>query len=262
MIRLGVCTSPENIRTVAELGFDYLEASLSGLAALSDGEFEQTRALVLASPIRVEAANGMLPGTLKVTGPMRDPQALSSYLDKAFRRAAELGVKTVVFGSGAARAVPADWPFEKAWREIADYLRLCEFYCERYDIDVAIEPLRIGECNILNYVSEAVAISSLLALPRIGALGDSYHMACGHEPFEALTRAGGHLFHVHLCRFAWGDPSVRTYPFEGDGSDHEALFAALRAGGYDRRVSVEAGCKDLVADGRKAFELLNRLRSM
>ena len=94
-------------------------------------------------------------------------------------------------GLPAARAVPADWPFEKAWREIADYLRLCEFYCERYDIDVAIEPLRIGECNILNYVSEAVAISSLLALPRIGALGDSYHMACGHEPFEALTRAGG-----------------------------------------------------------------------
>ncbi len=260
MIRLGICTSPANIRLVAELGYDYLEASLSGLADLSEEEYEETRALVLSAPIRVEAANGMLPGALKVTGPDRDPQALSAYLDKAFGRAAKLGVKTVVFGSGAARAVPEGYPYDKAWREIADYLRLCEFYCAKYDIRVAIEPLRTGECNIMNFVSEATALSSVLALPHVGALGDSYHMACGYEPFGALTKAGAKLFHVHTCHFRYGDSTVREYPYEGDGSDHAAMFAALKAGGYDGRVSVEARCKDLPEDGKKAFRLLDALR--
>ena len=115
----------------------------------------------------------MLPGDLKVVGDKVDEQAIRAYLEKTFARAQKLGVKVVVFGSGAARGVPEGYPHENAWRDIAAYLRIVEEYCEKYAIDLAIEPLRRAECNIMNFVSEGTEMAALLNLPHIGVLGDT-----------------------------------------------------------------------------------------
>ena len=255
MIRLGVCTGPDKIGQAAELGFDFIECGLAWLSGLSDQEYEEVLARVLAAPIRVEACNGMLPGTLKVVGPQVDETAIRQYLEMNFARAQKLGVKVVVFGSGAARGVPEGYPHEKAWRDIAAYLRIVEEYCEKYAIDLAIEPLRRAECNILNFVSEGAEMAALLNLPHIGVLGDTHHMNCGGEPVSALIHAGSLLRHVHISH-SMGDEGGRDYPYEGDGNDHQALFAALRQANYQGRVSIEAGCKDFLTDGARALALL------
>lgn len=259
MIRLGVCTSPDKIGQAAELGFDFIECGFSWLSSLSEEEYAKVLEQVQAAPICVEACNGMLPGELKVVGEQVNEQAIREYLEKTFARAQKLGVKVVVFGSGAARGVPEGYPHEKAWRDIAAYLRIVEEYCARYSIDLAIEPLRRAECNILNYVSEGAEMSALLNLPHIGVLGDTHHMNCGAEPVSALEQAGRLLKHVHISH-SMGNEGGRDFPYEGDGNDHQALFGALHAADYQGRVSIEAGCKDFMADGAKAFALLNSLR--
>ncbi len=256
MIKLGVCTDISNIKKVASAGFDYLEGNLTKLQAMTDGEFESTVDLVSASPIKVEACNCLIPGSIKLTGPEVNAQMIHDYLDSAFARAEILGTKVVVFGSGAARRVPDGFDTAQAWRQIGNFLRLAERHAAQHDITIAIEPLRSGECNILNYVSEATAVASLIQMPHIAVLGDTYHMAMGGEPFSALKMAGGLLKHVHVAN-AIG----RKYPRIGDGEKYLELFETLNSIPYEGRVSVEGGCDDFDTDVVEAFKALDAARS-
>ena len=255
MIRLGICTDIANIDLVAEIGYDYMETGLSALAALSDEEYEQAAQRVEAAAIKVEACNGMMPASIPVTGPNVNAQQIHEYLDKAFARAKRLGVEVVVFGSSGARNVPEGFGVDQAWRQIGNFLRIAQGHAVEHGITIAIEPLRRGESNIINYVSEAVLLSSILQLSNVRALADTYHMAMGSEPYSVLTMAGPMLAHVHTAN-AIG----RILPKEGDGEDYDGIFAALRAGGYDARMSCEAGCKDFAVDARAAFAVLDKAR--
>ena len=255
MIKIGICTGITNIGIVEKSGFDYLETSLSGLAAMSEEEYQRMAKLVDASSIRVEACNGMMPGEIRLTGPDVSAQKIHDYLDLAFSRARRLGCEVVVFGSGAARNVPEGFDIAVAWRQIGNFLRIAQGHAQDYGITIAIEPLRRAECNIINLVSEAVALSSLLQLNNVKALGDTYHMAMCSEPLSALTMAGDLLAHVHTAN-ALG----RILPKEGDGEDYAGIFAALKAGGYDGRISCEAGCENFAVDAPAAFRVLDKYR--
>ena len=256
MIRLGICTDVTNINEIAEIGFDYLEFNLAKLYAMTEEEFASVCALVDAAPIKVEACNCMLPGDIKVVGENVNAQAIHDYLDKAFGRARRLGVKVVVFGSGNSRRVPEGFDTSVAWRQIGNYLRLVERHAMENDITVVIEPLRAGECNIMNFVSEATLMASLIQMPHIAVLADTYHMALGSEPLSALTMAGSLLKHVHIAN-AIG----RKYPKEGDGERYADIFETLKEMGYEGRVSVEAGCDDFSKDAREAFRVLSAFRA-
>ena len=255
MIKLGICTGVEHIGELADIGFDYIELGLAHISELSDEEFEKVAQAVDASLIKAEAFNGMLPGTLKVVGDEVNAQAIHDYLDKAFARARRLGGRVVVFGSGRSRAVPEGFDTAKAWRQISNFLRMAERRAQENDLTIAIEPLRAGECNIMNFVSEATLMASLIQMPHIAVLGDTYHMEMGSEPFSALTMAGSLLKHVHVANVMG-----RKYPKEGDGEKYDELFETRRGFGYNGRVSVEGGCDDFSRDARDAFKVLNKAR--
>lgn len=256
MIRLGVCTSPDNIELVAEAGFDYIEIGFAWLNSLSEEDYQALLEKVRASKIAVEASNGMLPGTLKVVGPDADEAEIRAYLDKTFRRGSELGIRVVIFGSGASRSVPEGFPQDEAWRQIARYLTIVSEYCDKYGVDVAIEPLRRAECNIMNLVTEGTLMASLINHPRVGVLGDTHHMLCGCEPYSAFAQAGKLLKHVHISH-SMGNEKGRNYPSPGDDGDYAEVFRVLKECGYDGRVSIEAGYSDLKTDVPKAYKALS-----
>lgn len=255
MIKLGMCSGIDNINKVAAAGYDYLEAGFSTIARMSDEEFARALEIVKAAPIKVEACNGMMPGDIRVTGPDVNTQAIHDFLNIGFERAAQLGVKVVVFGSSASRRVPEGFDTAQAWRQINNFLRLCEGHCAKYDITVVIEPLRVVESNIMNYVSEATLMSALVNMPHIAVLADTYHMAMGNEPLSALTMAGSLLKHVHVAN-ALG----RLCPRLGDGERYQEIFDTLRGIGYEGRVSIEGRLTDFDSDIVAGFECLNTYR--
>lgn len=256
MIRLGVCTDIANINEVAEIGFDYLEFNLAKLAGMTEEEYKEVCAVADNAPIKVEACNCMLPGDIKVVGEEVNAQIIHDYLDRAFSRAARLGVKIVVFGSGGSRRVPDGFDTAVAWRQIGNYLRMVQRHAMENDITVVIEPLRAAECNIMNFVSEATLMASLIQMPNIAVLADTYHMALGSEPLSALAMAGSLLKHVHIAN-AIG----RKFPKAGDGERYQEIFETLKEMGYEGRVSIEAGCSDFSQDARDAYEVLNAQRA-
>ena len=254
MIRLGVCTGPANVDKVAQIGFDYIEFGLASIAAMTEEEFNALAQKMDESPIKAEAYNGMLPASVPVTGPNVNASQQHEYLELAFSRGAAIGVKLVVFGSGGARAVPEGWSFARAWRQLTDFLELAAEYAEKYDIVIALEPLRSSECNILNYVSEGTALCGIVNHPYITVLGDFFHMYLGSEPWEHLARAGEKLSHIHIC-----NPVGRLFPAVGDGFDYESVIKVLKDMGYKGDISVEASAKDLEKDSYAAAEAIKPL---
>lgn len=254
-MKLGICTGLENAGLLAELGYDYMETGLAAVAAMSREEFGRARAALAGSGLSCEAMNGMLPGEVPVVGEQADPQRVEAYLTAAFARAGELGARVIVFGSGGSRRVPEGFPPAGAWRQIRDYLRLADGLAGAHGLQIAIEPLRREECNILNRVSEAVELAAVLDLPHVGVLGDTYHMWSEGEPLSVLKDAGELLRHVHIAC-----PEGRRFPRENDPADargeYAALFRTLEEAGYEGRISIEAGTRALSEDGAASLGLL------
>lgn len=254
-IRLGVCASIDDILTVEELGYDFLEGNLSELALMPEVSFRRYYALVREAGIRVEAFGCMLPRELNVTGRGVNASQLHEYLDLSFERAKRLGAEVLVFASPGSRQVPENWPIDMAWRQFSNFLRMMERHATDYNLTVAIEPLCRSECNLLSTVSEATLLCSIMQLKHVKVAAATYHMAMEHEPIASLKQAGPLLSHVHTAN-ALG----RTYPREDDGENYKALFWTLDAAGYTGRVSVEAGYDNLEEEARAAFRVLDAAR--
>ena len=164
---IGICTDFVNLPEVAKLGYDYVELSLADIAALPEADFIELAGWVDATGIRVYACRDMLPGDLPVTGSGVNATALHGYLRYALGRARRLGVKIVVLDAAKSRAVSEDGDFPFAWRQLGNFLRLCQGHAKECGIAVCLEPLRKADCSLLNLVSEATLIAGLLQLNNI-----------------------------------------------------------------------------------------------
>src|SRR5689334_17979508 len=103
MAEFGICTSIENAPAAKAAGWDFIEVlvgpNLEGMVADAEWKgLERARKSALPIP----AANSLVPGTLKITGPEADLTKLREYMMRVIGRAGKIGIKSLVFGSGGA----------------------------------------------------------------------------------------------------------------------------------------------------------------
>src|SRR5438309_8047806 len=119
-MRFGICTKLENAAAVKAAGWDFVEESVQGLfQGLQASWAGQIR--VTTSPLPVPAANMLVPGSLKITGPDANLDRLKEYMTRVLDRAAQTDTRTLVFGSGGARNVPDGFDRDKARQQILDF---------------------------------------------------------------------------------------------------------------------------------------------
>lgn len=248
-ILFGACRPLADAKLMASVGYDFVENGVaSALAPDKDDEWwKRQRDLILALPIPMRSCNGFIPGTFRLTGPKADHAAALGYAEKALRRAEEVGVKTVVFGSGGARNVPGDFTgpreqqpkLEEGTAQYTDFCRkLCARVADLKTVSVVIEPLRPNESNIVNFVWQGVQICEDVGSPRLRQLADIFHMMMGRESAESIAKAGDLLKHCHIASYG-----TRQFPGD-DPATVDRLrpyFNALRAIGYAGGVSCECG---------------------
>jgi sugar phosphate isomerase/epimerase len=252
-VQVGYCTSVKNVAAAKAAGFDYIEVGTSEIAALADGDFEKTLQDVTRVGLPVPAANLFLPATLKVTGPAVDAGQQLAYVRKAFDRLSRLGTQIVVFGSGGARRVPEGFSKDEAFKQLVDFGKRIAPEARSRGITIAIEPLRREETNIINSAAEGLDLVEAIDDPNFQLMIDFYHLASERESPAIVSRASGHLRHLHMA-----NPTGRVFPLAWDEHDYAPFFAALRRVGYRQRISVEASTKDLPADAPRAIALLRR----
>lgn len=244
-MRFGVCAGIDKAAALEKAGYDYIELGAGGTLVPDEGDDVWTpiRARVDAMPLRPESFNVFV-RNLKVVGPDADPAALERYVHTALARAAQVGGKVIVFGSGGARRVPDGFGRDEARRQILRFLGYCADAHEKTGVVVAIEPLNRDECNILTSVDEGAEYARAIDRPGVKNLADTYHMEKEDEPLDAIVRSGDVLAHTHTADSGRRAPGTGSY-------DHAALFRTLRAIGYaqkqDTRLSIECGWDDFDA---------------
>ena len=109
-ILFGACRPLKDAAVLKAHGYDFFETSVASILkpTCSEEEWKRQKDAILDAPIPLRSCNGFIPGTFRITGPKADFAPALDYAEKALRRADEVGVKTIVFGSGGARNVPGD----------------------------------------------------------------------------------------------------------------------------------------------------------
>ena len=268
-ILFGACRGPDDVKLLASVGYDFWEWNVGAAFDPDKGDewWKAQRDKIAAQPLPLRSCNGFIPGKFRLTGPKADHAPALDYAETALRRAEEVGVKTVVFGSGGARNVPGDFTvagqapdLEKGRDQYADFCReLCRRVSDLKTVQVVIEPLCPNESNIINYVWQGVQVCEEVNSPRLAQLADIFHMMAGREDAKSIVGAAKWLRHCHIASC----PSREFPGFDPKDADgFRPYFDALRAIGYTGGVSCECGWGE-AADYTKNLETaLRTLRSL
>lgn len=251
-MKLGICTSIDDIATVERMGFDYLEASASKIAAMPEEDFTRTLALAEGASIPCDCFNVLFSKAMRLIGMDRNDEALEDYLRTTFARLRQLHGRLVVFGSGKARSRPEDMSFSAAYRELVRVTRLMGKIAGEYGLAIVIEPLNRSETNLICSVAEGAMLAADVDLENVRLLADAYHMQVENESIQNIGRVGS-LAHVHIAaRQGRGYPLSEEEPFV-------ALFEQLAGIGYDGGISIEGKTADFAREAPAALAVLRRL---
>lgn len=259
----GVCigaTEQEKIKAAAKAGCKFVEPPFFGFENMREEDIKDFGALVRDLGMTVSSANCFLPGSIKIVGPERDEIKIKEYFATVFEKAAPLGIKSVIFGSGGARNVPSGYPREKAKEEIVSFLsEIVLPFAKKYDTVIGIEELNSGETNIINTCGEAMEYVRAACDSHIALLVDLYHVGIMKEPVKSLEEYGKYISHVHIASPTNG----RTVPLAGDGDEelYREFFRVLCNVGYRaKNISLEGGFgKDFAETVTKSIAYLGEI---
>ena len=239
-----------SVPVIKKLGFDYVELTMSGLASLSDEQFEKVLDILKKLDIRCEVLHGFFPGSMRLTGPAVDLDAIHAFLAKALPRAKAVGAGIIVFGSPGARNYPDGFPKEKAYEQLVELCRLIEPYAAKEDIVIAIDPLQYGEANIINTVRDGYQLAKDTDRPHIRLLVDYFHWVRNGETLEDLKDCADLIVHAHFA-----ENIDRAFPSE-KLEIYRSFMETFKATGYDARISLEAHVKtDFETEAGNALKL-------
>jgi sugar phosphate isomerase/epimerase len=250
-VRVGYCTRINGLDAAKAVGFDYVELHASEIAEMSDADFGAALARWKQIGVATPAANNFVPARIRLTGPEIKPDEQMAHVRKAVSRLAILGVEIIVFGSGGARRVPEGFSKEEALKQLVDFGRRAAEEAKAHNITIAVEPLRKQETNIINSAAEGLELVKAINHPNFELMIDFYHLASEQEDPGIVLKAKEHIKHLHMA-----NPQGRVFPQKWEEFDYAPFFANLRAIGYNKRISVEAGTQDLPGQAPAAIQLL------
>ncbi len=260
-MKIGTCRGLndfEAIKAAAQAGVDYYECGFGNLVNLDDETFFKAKEELKKYNLPCLVANGFIPGELKVVGDNIDYEKLNNYLEKGFNRAKELGVKTIVFGSGSARSYPDGFSHEKAEEQLIYFLN--EYVlpkAEKAGCRIVMEPLRFGESKMIHLVKDGVEIGRKCKNNSVFGLADLYHVYGNNDSLDEISSFKGELLHAHIA-----EPVNRTYPTINDSENSKQIYIdfikALKSTDC-KTVSIEAHTDDYVNDIRNAVSFLKEI---
>lgn len=251
---VGCCVSTDlsRLEVLKAARVDFCELPVASLLMGDQQPFSGVVEAVGASGVPARAANVLLPGDLRIVGPIVDQDRIDRYLGTAIDRMATLGIETVVLGSGASRAVPEGFAREEALTQMESFVRSAVEVAAGRGLTIALENLRTEETNLLNTVAEAAAFIRERDLTGARLIADVYHMEENGEDVDLASRHADLVAHVHLA-------DTRRLP-PGQGNRDLARFVrGLRESGYAGRWSIECRWFDFTNEAPAAIEHVRRL---
>lgn len=221
-----------------ELGYDYIELPMSRITGLEEKAFRQVKGTMEGLELPCRSCNDFMPAQFQLAGEETTPEGeLEDYLTRAFARLERLKVPYAVFGSPWSRSCPEGFPRERAFDQIAAFLRRAGRLAGDHGVTVVIEHNNRWETNMLNHYTDAADMARAVDLPNVGALCDYYHLRWEGDDPEVLRKAGITPLHTHIARL-----EGRRYftTMEGEEEMLPRYVRTLKELNYDGGVSIEA----------------------
>jgi D-psicose/D-tagatose/L-ribulose 3-epimerase len=125
-------------------------------------------------------------------------------------------------------------PTEQEKAFAADVHREVAEYAQKAEIDIAIEPLNRFECYFATTQDIVAEHARRVAHPSLGIMYDTFHGNIEEkDPIGCFSKHMDLLKHVHISASDRGTPGKGSIPWV-------EIFKTLRAGGYDRWLTIEA----------------------
>lgn len=256
-MKFGICAPYRDVAALQEKSFDYLEENVQRFLVpeQSQEHFEQLwqEARTIGKPI--EACNSMLPANLPIvetTSQHIDTVRLDRYIHTMLERAEQVGVRVIVFGSGDARRLPPNYNFNAGLQQIGTYLAQWSEEARQHGVQIALEPLRYEETNVLNTITEGGALVTKHISSGATLLIDTYHMTCNGEVATDIAAWVPLISHVHVA-----EKQERAAPGRYN-EDLRPYFRPLHEGGYDQRISIECRWHDFAHEANAAIERIKQ----
>ncbi len=222
----------KHVAKIAALGFDGVELAVRDPSLL---DLPRIKEHVRANNLSVPAI-----GTGQAYG---DEGVSFTHLDESVRRQAvariekhiELAAQLnalVIIGLIRGKTSPA-LSRKQAHDWLLGALRECAAMASQRQVKLALEPINRYETDLVNTVSEGLALIETVGMANLGLLLDTFHMNI-EEPsiIEGIRQAGPRIFHVHIA------DSNRWHPGAGH-VDFQRVVEVLREVGYDGFLSAE-----------------------
>lgn len=257
-MRLGCCGELEQAGEIRDAGFDFLEVDAQRVLRGQEpsAQWDAAAPDPARLPLPIEAAYCLVPATMPIVGRARDFTALQDYIQRVAKRAQFLGIRTLVFGSGAARRRPEKVDEHTAHEHIREFVRMTGEVCAHHQINLAIEHLSAEATNTLNRLSQAREMCDSVGRANVTMIVDCVHFAHERESDQALLDLGDRVTHVHIA-----EPANQRQPFANgtESYDLQHFFCLLRKIGYNGPVSVEARWSPSIAiDGANTAALIRQ----
>lgn len=252
-MRLGLYADIEQADQLPDDQFAFIEENIQTLLVPEADEETFGRRLAIVRKLRkpVYAANRLLPADLPPVGPNVDAPRLARWLETVMARSERVGVKIIVWGSGASRKLQEGWSREDARQQFIELTARTVAVAARHGVTIVIEPLCRHDSNFIRSLAEGADIVEQVNHPSLRLLADFWHMIHEQEPPSEIVRWKDMLEHVHLSELGMdrGEPGRR-------GDDLRAYLGALREAGYTKGVVIESFWNDLHKESRSGLKNL------
>jgi len=241
-MQLGICANTAGLNLLSPApGIDFLEGFTQELLQPETPDETRTRPAdaILARGFTLPASNRFLPPDLKVVGPDVDYGRLDRFAANVFRRAKEINMTLIVFGSAGARMIPPGFSAATAFEQYVDVLRQLGPLAEEQGVTLLVEPLNRGECNCVNTILEGAEAVRRANTNGVKLLVDIFHMLRNGESADDIVKVGPLIRHAHVA-----ENKDRAAPGV-HGENHRSFYRALHRAGYRGRLTVEADWTDL-----------------
>jgi len=251
-MRYGICCGIDSANRALELGAEYVE-----LGAVSFNGLQPDWDPLPFVGLPVETTNVFFPGAIQLFGPDRTPY--DEYAERAISRAAEVGVRVMVVGSGGSRRAPQGSNLAEMDAAFADVVANLQLIADGYGIVMAPESLTRLETNVGNDLGR---LARLLKERGIAYTADSFHVLkewdLDHPGSDGPTEQ--HWIeqlpfapaHIHI-----GD-LPRDYPKSSDPM-MQGFAKRLKELAYDGRISLECSLGELETGLPSALKELHAL---
>lgn len=249
-----VVKTPAEVDRVARLPLDYLELK-GDLLCTGQNSLRDLAGQLAGTGLPVEAMTSPLPRRFqcRVVGEDADPLRALTVFREMCGKAAALGVRTIVLGSGQARSVPPGFSRDEAMRQFTDFVAAAVPVCAERGMLLTLEHLNRSETNLVNSCRQAREVVADLRLSGLRIAVDCYHIVTeGLELAAEVNAAAGLIGHAHTSSIPRGGNDLHL-------DVQEEFLARLRSAGYNGRLSVEDDFSESGCDASRAVSAFRQL---